>query len=163
MKERIVGYKIKKAREKAGLSVQELARRMGRDPRHLAELETEGVFLLDNKEMWLIVQSLDCHIEDILDMTSSHSERDIIDGCIRLMHTLTGEFEEWLINTDLAEEISDEETFCVNIPYMEIVRELFLSNTKHSGGTSCCMKLQELGVDKYAEQFDCYPEKEELS
>lgn len=74
------GYKIKKAREKAGLSVQELARRMGRDPRHLAELETEGVFLLDNKEMWLIVQSLDCHIEDILDMTSSHSERDILDG-----------------------------------------------------------------------------------
>lgn len=73
MKERVVGYKIKKAREKAGLSVRELARRMGRDPRHLAELETEGVFLLDNKEMWLIAQSLDCHIEDILDMTSSHS------------------------------------------------------------------------------------------
>lgn len=83
-----------------------------------------------------------------IDMISSHSEKDIYDGCIDLMNMLTDRFHEWLdfIGVDIT-ELDDEEQFCTGFYPTEIVERLFLMNTSHSGGTSQRMKCAELGID----------------
>ena len=82
------------------------------------------------------------------DMTSSHSEKDIYNGCISLMNTLTGRFYEWLdfIGVDIT-KLDDEEQFCTAFYPTEIVERLFLMKTSHSGGTSQRMKCAELGIN----------------
>lgn len=78
----------------------------------------------------------------------SHSERDIYDGCLKLMDELIGHFRDYLeyMGHDV-DSLDEEETFCVGISNMEIVRMLFLQHTTHSGGTSTIQKCKELGVD----------------
>ena len=82
------------------------------------------------------------------DMTSSHSEREIFDGCVALMQELTGHFERYLeyIGVDIKGE-DDEERFGVKFYNTVIVERLFLWNTSHSGGTSQRLKCRELGID----------------
>lgn len=82
------------------------------------------------------------------DMTSSHSEKEIYEGCLALMEELTGRFQEYLdfIGVDLS-EYPTEEQFDASFQTTEIVERLFLWHTMHSGGTSQCMKCKELGIE----------------
>ena len=81
------------------------------------------------------------------EMTASHSERDIYEGCIALMESLVGSFEQYLeyIGVDL----KDEAPFNADFRTTEIVERLFLWKTAHSGGTSQSMKCRELGIDPW--------------
>lgn len=82
------------------------------------------------------------------DMTSSHDEKEIYQGCIALMTDLTGKFYEWLdfIGVDVT-KLDKEEQFCISYYPTEIVERLFLWKTTHSGGTSQRMKCNELDID----------------
>lgn len=78
----------------------------------------------------------------------SHSEKEIYQGCIRLMRQMVKRFEEYLdiIGIDLS-GIYEDERFHVNLSNFEIVQNLFLYGTTHSGGTSTREKCKELGLD----------------
>ena len=80
--------------------------------------------------------------------TTSHSEREIYDGCIALMQELVEAFGEYLeyIGYDPYED--GNEYFSVAFPPTQIVERLFLWNTTHSGGTSQRLKCRELGIDE---------------
>ncbi len=81
-------------------------------------------------------------------MTASHSERDIFDGCISLMQRLVKDFRDYLEFIDVdVNDMDEDEKFGIAYPVTEIVRTLFLAQTSHSGGTSSRMKLEELGVE----------------
>lgn len=84
----------------------------------------------------------------------SHSEEQILDGCISLMYELFGRFTEYLEWIGFEPE-NEEEVFETNFSYGEIVSRLFLWNTHHSGGTSTAAKCRILGKD-YSEnvRFD---------
>lgn len=93
--------------------------------------------------------------ESAEDMTSSHSEKDIYEGCISLMQDMMDAFEEYLdfIGIPLPDEYSEEERFSIQFYTTQIVERLFLWHTHHSGHTSQLMKLQELGIDNETVQF----------
>lgn len=91
-------------------------------------------------------------------MTYSHSEQDILKGCISLMKRLVDDFDEYLEWVGF-EPDSEEERFRVSVPYSVIVRTLFLSKTRHSGGTSTGMKCRNLGITE--ESVDFVIEKKE--
>jgi len=82
------------------------------------------------------------------DMTSSHSEKQIYDGCISLMQRLVGQIKEWLeiIGVDL-DKMDSDEWFYTEFSPTEIVETLFLQHTTHSGYTSRRLKCEELGLD----------------
>lgn len=78
----------------------------------------------------------------------SHSEEQVVKGCIELMWDLVSRFEDYLDYLDIDyTEIPEEERFEVCYSNFEIVRNLFLSTTTHSGGTSTRQKCKELGLD----------------
>jgi hypothetical protein len=79
-------------------------------------------------------------------LVASHSEKEIVDGCIKLMEWLTNKFGEYLESVNFEPEC-EEERFRVGFSYHEIVRTLFLVGTTHSGGTSTAQKCRELGLD----------------
>lgn len=87
------------------------------------------------------------------DMTSSHSEKDILNGCISLMQELMDRFEKYLDFIDFHPDY-EEERFCTEFYMTEIVERLFLWHTHHSGGTSQMMKLQELGEKRETVTFE---------
>ena len=78
----------------------------------------------------------------------SHSEKEIYQGCIRLMRRMVDYFEEYLyiIGMD-PENLMEDEKFSVAFSNFEIVQDLFLYGTSHSGGTSTRKKCRELGLD----------------
>ena len=81
-------------------------------------------------------------------MTYSHSEQNILKGCIELMQGLVDEFQEYCAFMGWeADPDEDEQRFDVRYSMGEIVRSLFLSHTSHSGGTSTGMKCNALGVE----------------
>lgn len=80
------------------------------------------------------------------DIVTCHSEAQILEGCIVLMHELTGYFQEYLEWMGVKPETS-EETFSWNPSYFHIVQRLFLWHTDHGGGTSTRLKCRELGVE----------------
>jgi len=146
MIERIVGSKVRQLRKERGLDRDELAGRAGMTRGRIVEIENDGIQDIQNPDMWALVRALDCLPEDIL-------------GCIRLMRGLVDEFKEWLEWQNV--EPPEEEIFATAIPCTEIVRALFLSGTGHDGGTSCHMKLRELGIDRHSEHFGCFPEEDD--
>lgn len=89
----------------------------------------------------------------------SHSERRILEGCITLMRRMCEEIQELLADGYTPEEIFENENlpscyryyYRFDITLEEIVYELFLSHTMHSGMTSRLKKLRELGFDPDAE------------
>lgn len=97
------------------------------------------------------------------DMTSSHSEKDIYEGCLALMNELTDRFYEYLefLEVDLS-EYPEEEQFDATFNTTEIVERLFLWRTYHSGGTSQRMKCEELGIDPWKEVHFKFDTDEEL-
>ena len=84
------------------------------------------------------------------EMTESHSEKEIYEGCLSLMEGLMDEFYGYLefLGVDL-KEYPEDERFKLDINPTDIMYSLFLRRTSHSGGTSCRMKCKELGVDPY--------------
>lgn len=80
----------------------------------------------------------------------SHDEKHILKYCINLMQKLVGKFEEWyeyVHGEDAIKELDEQERFCYRMSYFNIVQELFLLHTSHSGGTSTGAKCKQLGVD----------------
>lgn len=155
--ETVRGSKIRAAREKAGKIPEQVADEIGVSREYYDYLENGAeVQTVSNKQMWDILNAVGGGDPSrITDNTSSHSEKDIYEGCIALMQELTDRFKEYLEYMDI--DTSDrEETFCTSFYPTEIVNRLFLWHTKHSGGTSCRMKLTELGVDDEDIQFDTY-------
>jgi hypothetical protein len=75
----------------------------------------------------------------------THTESQIYEGCVALMHGLVEEFKEWLDWQGI--EVPEEERFCLNMHPTGIVNRLFLYHTSHSGGTSTRAKCHELGID----------------
>lgn len=79
-------------------------------------------------------------------MITSHSETEIVKGCVSLLDELKGRFEEYLDFMGIQPEHS-EEVFCTEFSYFHIVQRLLLWTTYHSGGTSTQQKCRELGFD----------------
>lgn len=80
----------------------------------------------------------------------SQSEKEILEGCIQLMQSLTNSFIEWYNGThgeNAMQNLDEEERFYEYFNYETLVNHLFLENTTHSGSTSTRKKCNELGVD----------------
>ena len=93
--------------------------------------------------------------EDDVSMTYSHSEADILKGCLRLMDMMVGYFQEYCEHMDWKPDPDcDDQKFSVSILYAEIVRMLFLEYTSHSGGTSTGMKCRNLGITEHSAVFE---------
>ena len=77
----------------------------------------------------------------------SHSEKDILGGCIALLDEMVGYFSDYM--EWLGYEPNEEERACgyFGMSYFKIVKRLFLWETTHSGGTSTREKCYELGID----------------
>ena len=160
--ERIRGDKVQLARLKVGKTAEQVADEIGVSHEYYEYLEnSKEVQTVSNKQMWDILNAVGGGDPSrIIDNTSSHSEKDIYEGCIALMHELTDRFKEYLKYMDI--DTNDrEEAFYTTFYPTHIVARLFLRHTKHSGGTSCRMKLYELGVSSEDIQFDVYDEPEE--
>ena len=84
----------------------------------------------------------------------SHSEQCILEGCMKLMQRMYNEIAYRLEDGNKLESLFEHEetpnryTFQLDIALEEIVYELFLSHTFHSGMTSRIQKLKELGFYK---------------
>lgn len=160
--ERVRGDKIRAAREKAGKTPEQVADEIGVSHEYYRFLEESGeIQTISKKQMWDILNAVGGGDPSrITDNTSSHSEKDIYEGCIALMNELAGSFKDWLDWMDI--DISDRETaFCTSFYPTHIVERLFLWRTRHNGGTSCRMKLAELGLSDEDIQFDVYDEEDE--
>ena len=80
----------------------------------------------------------------------SHDEKHILKSCLGLMQEMVNDFAEWYRwqhGEDSIEGLDEEEIFCIRKTYFQIVQELFLLHTNHSGGTSTRAKCEQLGVD----------------
>ncbi|MGN0362958.1 MAG: hypothetical protein ACI4ET_08985 [Bilifractor sp.] len=94
----------------------------------------------------------------------SHSEKEILDGCLSLMQEVVEDVQRNLLASDIdIHEPKKDENGCYlddpdgtewwqhwfssNISYQKIVNRLFLWGTTHSGGTSTYAKCRELGVE----------------
>lgn len=81
---------------------------------------------------------------------SCHSERDIVLGCISLMSELYNDMLEYMDYMGFKYDNNDEEEKPIfKYSYFEIVQELLLRNTTHSGGTSTRAKCEKLGFDSF--------------
>jgi arginyl-tRNA synthetase len=94
-----------------------------------------------------------------------HTDRQIYDGCIRLMESMVDYFQEYLefLGYDL-DKLDEDERFAVEMSNMEIVRQLFLYQTRNSGGCSTRDFCERIGVDPYKSvkfELDWYEESEE--
>ena len=95
-------------------------------------------------------------------IVESHSEKQILDGCISLIQEMCDYFREYLDFIDFEPEYEEEkQPFCMS--YFHIVNRLFLWNTRHSGGNSTRMKCAELGIDDSSERvlFTVWEEEED--
>lgn len=93
---------------------------------------------------------------------SSHSEKQILEGCIALIQEMCDYFREYLDFVDFEPEYEEEkQPFCMS--YFHIVNRLFLWNTRHSGGNSTRAKCAELGIDDSSELvlFPIWEEEED--
>lgn len=113
----------------------------------------------DGKLHYVLIGTIRDHIDDfeITDGTpanaedfmpseyiTTHSDKEIVQNCIRLMDSMLGEFTEYL---DYICADNDEMPFECKFSYAEIVSKLLLRGTSHSGGTSTMAKCSELGFD----------------
>lgn len=81
--------------------------------------------------------------------TESHNEKKILERCIALMGAMVDDCETWIkwrFGEDCLEKIPEDERLSISYSYFEIVQQLFLWTTTHSGGTSTRAKCKELGV-----------------
>ena len=85
--------------------------------------------------------------DNVSEHIESHSEKQILEGCISLIQEMVDGFREYLdyIGHDEPEYEEEKQPFCMS--YFHIVKRLFLWHTLHSGGTSTIAKCHELGID----------------
>lgn len=83
------------------------------------------------------------------DTVESHSEQLIVEECINLMKTVYDDMLKYLEYMDIDYTSCDEVKPIVTYSYFDIVQQLLLLHTHHSGGTSTRKKCQELGLDSY--------------
>ena len=96
------------------------------------------------------------------DAVKSHSEKQILEGCIALIDEMVGYFREYLDFIDFTPEYDEEkQPFCMS--YFHIVNRLFLWHTSHCGGTSTRAKCHELGIDDSSKtvKFELLEDEEE--
>ncbi len=87
--------------------------------------------------------ALDCG--DEYGYLENHGEENILSGCVGLLLKAGDRFREYLDFVGV--KPSGEEELHIPFSYREIVRDLFLLHTGHSGGTSTDAKCRMLGVD----------------
>lgn len=97
----------------------------------------------NNEEIKKIEKALACGSES--GDLSSQSEKNILQGCVRLLYE-AGEFFREYLNC-IGAEPDEEYPLIFPMQYGHIVKHLFLWNTHHSGGTSTRAKCRELGVN----------------
>lgn len=105
------------------------------------------------------VADMDDPNENPGDMIRSHSEKDILEGCIALIDEMVENFREYLDYIDYEPE-TEEEKGPFTMSYFHIVNRLFLFRSRHSGGTSTRKKCKELGVDSFTDVCFCIWEDE---
>lgn len=101
-------------------------------------------------------------VKDQIETVTSHSEKQILDGCISLIQEMCDYFREYLDFIDFEPEYEEEkQPFCMS--YFHIVNRLFLWDTRHSGGNSTRTKCAELGIDDSSKQvlFTVWEEEED--
>ncbi len=118
----------------------------------------------DNEDIDIIKRALACHWSVIqLDISRqeeaikngsedgnlrSQSEKQILNCCVSMIQNVIDYFGEYLEFIGYLPDPNDEESeFEYCLTYGELVNQLFLWNTSHSGGTSTAAKCRELGVD----------------
>ena len=78
----------------------------------------------------------------------SHSEKDILNGCIGLMQNMFSDFLEYLEYMDIdIDKLYEDDKPKFDYNYSTLVEALFLRKTSHGGGGSTSKKCSELGVD----------------
>lgn len=79
---------------------------------------------------------------------TSHSEKDIVSGCISLMQDLYENMIQYMefMGFEYDKE-NEEERPHLEYSYFEIVQKLLLWKTSHSGSTSTMDKCKQLGFD----------------
>lgn len=102
-------------------------------------------------------------VKDQIETVTSHSEKQILDGCIALIQEMCDYFREYLDFIDFEPECDEEkQPFCMS--YFHIVNRLFLWNTRHSGGNSTRKKCSELGIHDSSENvlFSVWEDDEDV-
>lgn len=82
--------------------------------------------------------------------TTSHSERDIFNGCIEIMRDMVEDFKEWYIELhgeDALEMLEEEDLFGMWVFSRKVVEKLFLEKTDHHDKATCIAKMHELGIE----------------
>lgn len=108
--------------------------------KHVYSHNAKLVLDVENKDIELIIEALEKQKGVI-----SHSERDIVNGCMELMRDMFREFIDYLDYIDVDYDLEDMPTFSYS--YFHIVQTLLLLRTNHSGGNSTRQKCNELGLD----------------
>lgn len=114
------------------------------------------------KLAWIEKAVNDVPAEESTDTVKSHSEKQILEGCIALIDEMVGYFREYLDFIDFTPEYDEEkQPFCMS--YFHIVNRLFLWHTSHCGGTSTRAKCYELGIDDSSKtvKFELWEDEEE--
>lgn len=130
----------------------------------IGKCDEEDEFHFDNEDIDIIKRALACHWSVIqLDISRqeeaikngsedgnlrSQSEKQILDGCLSMIQSAVDYFGEYLEFIGFTPDPDDEESeFEYSLTFGQIVNQLFMWNTCHSGGTSTAAKCRELGVD----------------
>lgn len=83
------------------------------------------------------------------DAVKSHSEKQILEGCIALIDEMVGYFREYLDFIDFTPEYDEEkQPFCMS--YFHIVNRLFLWHTSHCGGMVLCQDLAQIKMRDFS-------------
>lgn len=88
--------------------------------------------------------------------TTSHSERDIFNGCVEIMRGMVEDFKNWYLDyhgEDALEMVEAEELFGMWVLSRKLVEKLFLEKTDHHDKDTCIAKMHELGIDKEFLEF----------
>lgn len=106
----------------------------------------QGLYRGDSRAIKEAIKTLEQQPSD--DGMEKHTDRQIYDGCIHLMKKMVEYFLEYLeyLGYDL-DKLDEDERFAVEISNMEIVRTLFLSHTRNSGGCSTRDFCKKIGID----------------
>lgn len=102
---------------------------------------------IDQKDKQIINLKRQLKLQD--NQITSHSEKDIVMECINLMKSTYDKMIEYLEYMDIDYKESEETLPIFHFSYFEIVQNLLLLHTSHSGGSSTRKKCHELGFDSY--------------
>lgn len=83
---------------------------------------------------------------------TSHSEKEIVNGCIALMQSVHQNMLEYMEIMGFEYDVKNKEEIPqFRYSYFEIIQRLLLKGTSYGGGTSTKKKCEQLGLDSYEE------------